>query len=226
MSRSSLLNIGKREVKPLQTKIQNRFRMIEVSKLVKAEWNYKKENAYIQSRLDNNINKNGQVQNIIVRQIGDDKYEVVNGNHRLTSLRTLGIEKALVCDIGNVSKELAVKIAFATNSIGFKNDPERLFSVIETILENEERERVIETTIYEDKDLTAILERIMSLEPQVREGEERDTILQHSSTIELKKDDAYEFRLCLDYLYVMLNTQTDEVVFNELLKRLEAMYVN
>ena len=53
---------------------------IEVSKLIKAEWNYKKENEELSKKLLANFKEYGQVENIQVRKLGD-KYEVVNGNH-------------------------------------------------------------------------------------------------------------------------------------------------
>ena len=42
---------------------------LEVSKLVKAKWNYKEENNVLTNKLLANIKKNGQVENLLVREL-------------------------------------------------------------------------------------------------------------------------------------------------------------
>ena len=46
-----------------------KWQEIELSKLVGAPWNYKKDFEYLEEKLINNIKKNGIIENIIVREI-------------------------------------------------------------------------------------------------------------------------------------------------------------
>ena len=55
---------------------------IEVKQLVKADWNYKQENEIQTENLINNFKRNGQIENIIIRELDSGFFEVVNGNHR------------------------------------------------------------------------------------------------------------------------------------------------
>ena len=56
---------------------------VKVSHLSKAAWNYKDEDAEQTKKLIANFKRNGQVENLQIRQRGNGSYEVVNGNHRL-----------------------------------------------------------------------------------------------------------------------------------------------
>ena len=47
----------------------NRFKELEFSKLVKASWNYKEEEPRLQSKLLENIKRNGQLETIIVESL-------------------------------------------------------------------------------------------------------------------------------------------------------------
>lgn len=111
----------------------NKFIEIEVSKLVKADWNYKEEDPKMQKQLVENIRKNGQLENIIVRQLGNGKYEVVNGNHRLDAFKELKFAKVTCCDVGEISEAHAARIAIETNETKFKSDNIKLAQLLENI---------------------------------------------------------------------------------------------
>ena len=63
------------------------FIEIPTDKLVKADWNYKTEDQEKQEKLKENIKRNGQIENIIIRELETGFFEVVNGNHRLSVLK-------------------------------------------------------------------------------------------------------------------------------------------
>ena len=99
---------------------------VPIESLSIAPWNYKEDDSVTQETLTNNIKKNGQLENIIVRTIGKDKYEVVNGNHRVGSFKDLGFKKVIVCNVGKISQEEAELIAIETNETKFKANNIRL----------------------------------------------------------------------------------------------------
>lgn len=72
------------------------FTDIEVSKLVKAVWNYKEEDEKQTQKLIENFKRNGQVENIQIRELDNGSYEVVNGNHRLDVMNELKMKKCHV----------------------------------------------------------------------------------------------------------------------------------
>ena len=65
---------------------------IEISKLIKADWNYKEENTTLTKKLTENIKRNGQIESIMIRELDTGFYEVVNGNHRIDVMRALKLK--------------------------------------------------------------------------------------------------------------------------------------
>jgi len=98
------------------------FVELPLTKLIKADWNYKTEDSEKQEKLKENIKRNGQIENIIVREVDDDKFEVVNGNHRLDVLSDLNYKKVHCYNLGKINKAQAIRIAIETNETKFESD--------------------------------------------------------------------------------------------------------
>ena len=92
---------------------------IQISKLVKANWNYKEENEKQTDKLLNNFKRNGQIENILIRELDTGFYEVVNGNHRLDVMKILKLKKAHAYNFGKISLAEAQRIAIETNETKF-----------------------------------------------------------------------------------------------------------
>lgn len=105
-------------------------RKVPISLLKKAPWNYKAEDEFIQGKLSENIRRNGQLETLLVRKLPDGGFEVVNGNHRLTSLVALGMKEALVLDLGTISDSEAKRLAIELNETRFPSDMTRLSQIL------------------------------------------------------------------------------------------------
>jgi len=110
-----------------------RWVVVPVEKLVKADWNYKKEDEATAESLAANFKRNGQIENILIRELPTGFYEVVNGNHRLDTLNALGIEKAICFNFGKISDAQARRIAVETNETKFDRDNVKLADLIKEI---------------------------------------------------------------------------------------------
>jgi len=109
---------------------------LPVTSLVRAPWNYKRSDVRVTDALMKNMARHrqmahadGVLQNVIVRAVGN-KFEVVNGNHRLEVLRRLGIASVLVFNLGVVSKEEAQRTAIETNETAFLDNRDMLASIV------------------------------------------------------------------------------------------------
>lgn len=109
------------------------YQKVPVKNLITAEWNYKKKDEELQKTLVNNIKKNGQIENIIVREIGDGKMEVINGNHRLEAFKTLKTKFVMVYNLGEVELEEAQRIAIETNETKFGTDNLKLENIFSNL---------------------------------------------------------------------------------------------
>lgn len=112
------------------------FISLNINRLVKADWNYKVDDDFLKEKLRNNIKANGQIENIIVREIKKDIYEIVNGNHRLDVFRELGIDEIMCFNLGKISEIQAKRIAVETNETKFANDTIKLSNIINEILQS------------------------------------------------------------------------------------------
>lgn len=135
------------------------FKKLAINQLVKAEWNYKEEDYLLSQKLFNNIKKNGFLINLIVRDLGD-KYEVVNGNHRLDVLNSLGVSQIVCYDLGKISELEAKKIAVETNETSFKANKQKVKNIIKEINESFELDVLKETLPFADFELDSILNEV------------------------------------------------------------------
>ncbi len=99
---------------------------IAIEKLEKAEWNYKKNDQALMEKLVANIKRNGQIENLIVRELPKGKYEIVNGNHRYDALVELKTKKAWCYNLGKIKLAMAKRIAIETNETRFDSDMGKL----------------------------------------------------------------------------------------------------
>jgi len=134
------------------------WKQIPIDELQEAPWNYKAEDERMEQALINNMKRNGQIVNLIVRTIGKDRYEVVNGNHRLRALRALGAKTALCFDLGEIDTATAKRIALETNEVSFAPNQEALTVVLKTIIDKYGLKDVAETTPFSVVELRDRLE--------------------------------------------------------------------
>lgn len=107
-----------------------------VEKLVEAPWNFKVDDLHKALTLFNGIKKNTQIVNMIVRPLGNGKYEVVDGNHRIIAMRDLKYEWAVCFNRGYVSEEEAMEIALTLEN-RFEYEETKLSRNISQILKKQ-----------------------------------------------------------------------------------------
>lgn len=129
------------------------FIEIDINKCVKADWNYKQNEQEKQGKLTNQIKKNGQLENCIVREIENGQYEVVNGNHRVDSFMELGLETILVYNLGSISLQTAKRIAIETNETRFNTDQIKLSEIIKNLTEDYDFPDLVDTLPYSETEL-------------------------------------------------------------------------
>lgn len=131
----------------------DRYKAVPIDKLVKAAWNYKTDDPALLEKLKANIKRNGQVENLLVRQLPTGFYEVVNGNHRYDALVQLEATEAVVFDLGTISDAQARRIAVETNETKFDTDNIRLAELIKEIRVEFDADELAESMPYSEEEL-------------------------------------------------------------------------
>lgn len=134
-----------------------KFEIKKLSDLVKADWNYKEDDEEQKAVLIANMQENGYVQNMVVRPLKNKKFEVVDGNHRLEALQDMGIEEAMVCNIGEVDLEHAQRLSIQLNETRFESNEYRLSQIIKSLAEKYSVEDLIKSLPYSEGQIDSML---------------------------------------------------------------------
>lgn len=125
---------------------------LPIGVLVKASWNYKADDDVILEKLTENMRRNGQIENIIVRELGGGQYEIVNGNHRLDAMRTLGMKTVKCYNLGSISEAQAKRIAVETNETRFPSNDDSLNNLLLELTTEFDIDDLIETLPFDYDD--------------------------------------------------------------------------
>jgi hypothetical protein len=129
------------------------FVEIKIIELVKADWNYKTEDLAKQEKLKENIKRNGQIENIIVRELETGYFEVVNGNHRLSVLKDLNHQKVYCYNLGKITQPQAIRIAIETNETKFDTDSITLAERVKELTEEFDLKDLVSTLPYSETEI-------------------------------------------------------------------------
>jgi DNA modification methylase len=136
----------------------NNIKQIPISQLVKADWNYKKEDKKTSDRLRNAIKNRGQLVLTIVRQLEKNRYEIVNGNHGYDIYKELGYEEVTCIDLGKISLEDAKQIALETNELRFASDDIRLGGLLKDLKEKYSLQELTKSLPYSEQQIDTKIE--------------------------------------------------------------------
>lgn len=129
------------------------FIELPIDKLIKADWNYKTEDRNKQEKLKENIKRNGQIENIIVRELETGYFEVVNGNHRLIVLKDLK-QKMIHCyNLGKINQTQAIRIAIETNETRFDTDSITLAERVKELTQEFDLKDLVNTLPYSETEI-------------------------------------------------------------------------
>ncbi|MBN1366517.1 MAG: ParB N-terminal domain-containing protein [Dehalococcoidales bacterium] len=115
---------------------------LEIERLKEAPWNANQMDEAMLSRLKESIKRYGIVENMVVRPIDNERYEVLSGNQRLKVLKEAGI-KQLPCVTVNLDDANARLLAQALNHIHGQDDLGLRAELLQQVLETMEKEDIL-----------------------------------------------------------------------------------
>lgn len=135
----------------------SRYKIVPIDSLIFADWNYKENDPELTVKLVENIKRNGQIENLLVRTLPTGVLEVVNGNHRLEALQIIGCKNAVVYDLGPITQHEAYRIAIETNETKFVADQIKLAQLVKEMSVNFTLEDLATTLPYNQDELNEYL---------------------------------------------------------------------
>lgn len=147
-SKMELKNISKDELAILENYI-----VLKPEQIVLPEWRLHLDNEDKQTKLDSNIARNGQIINIQVRELEDNKYEIINGRMRFKALSSKNF--IIAYNHGKISEEEAMRIALESD-IKFEHDTMKIADIIAKISSNYSFEELASTIDYDTDELESL----------------------------------------------------------------------
>jgi len=122
-------------------------------------------------KLKNALKYHGQIDPLIVREIGEEKYELINGYHRWLAMKELGWKKAEVKNLGKISREEAIKKALTLEEIRIPLD---VIEVAELLKNLKEAEVELEGLPYLEEEIKEKIELLEFDWENFKETEEEE----------------------------------------------------
>lgn len=139
--------------------------VLPIDALRKAPWNYKTDDPKLAEKLRANMERNGQLENIVVRQMDDESYEVVNGNHRYDAMVALGWTHATVLDLGPITTMQAQRIAIELNETRFASNPQALSELLVGLVDSFGEKDLVFTSPFSAEEMKILTDPTLFMPP-------------------------------------------------------------
>lgn len=125
----------KDKVEPQVLEVGSRLVKLPLAAVKPADWNYKQEATQAElKKLKASIIRDRSAGVLAVRQLKDGDYEVIDGNHRLAALQSLGVAEYVFENFGPISQAEAVTVARRRNHIWFEEDLMQLSKLMRDVV--------------------------------------------------------------------------------------------
>jgi hypothetical protein len=139
--------------------------VLPIDALRKAPWNYKTDDPKLAEKLRANMERNGQLENIVVRQMDDESFEVVNGNHRYDAMVALGWTHATVLDLGPITTMQAQRIAIELNETRFASNPQALSELLVGLVDSFGEKDLVFTSPFSAEEMKILTDPTLFMPP-------------------------------------------------------------
>ncbi len=141
-------------------KVRGVTRRLPPSKIKPNTWNYNTEPEEMFGKLVRTIRKRGFIDRPVVRKIGPDQWEYINGEHRHLAAEALAMPEVEVIDLGEVSDEEAKQLCIEGNEFKGRPDEVRLADLLRDINTTVPFEDIAATMPFSDKELRVYIDSV------------------------------------------------------------------
>jgi len=130
-----------------------RYKVVPLELLVGAAWNYKEVDEAIKEALSSNVKRQGQVENLNVRELDTGYFEVGNGNTRISVFNENGRQFTIVCDHGKLSEAEFKRRVIEQNETHNNPDNIKLAELMSELTEIYSAQDLAETMPYTEDEI-------------------------------------------------------------------------
>jgi len=188
-----------KKTKKPQSALDGKPKTVGIDEISPNPWNYNEQSRFVFERQKLSIHDHGFIEPIIVRQMSDDSYQIIDGYHRWLAARELNYSTVPVIDLGKVSDAVAKSMTVTANELHGQPNEVKLSKLLVSLAENSDKDEMLEKLPYTQKDLERLVKLTSNLWDQPEEpktpkagggGEQRDT---EPETDHYKDLNAYSF---------------------------------
>lgn len=171
------------------------MKVVDIKKVMLNPWNPNKMTERKYQGLKNSIQKFPEVlegNRIIVRKV-DNKYQIINGEHRYKALMELGHKEIPIMDLGKVPDDEAKLLTLTLANVGTEDFDKKL-RIIDSILESFDLKSVVETIGESEENIKYLLDNLETSVEDIKESTKSTFAeFQESNKDEVKEEDAGMF---------------------------------
>lgn len=138
-------------------KLINNVIEIELDKLEPNHWNPNQQSAFIYDKELNSIDTFGFIDPILIREIEDGKFQIVDGEHRWKAMKEKGAKTISAINMGKVDDVVAMQLTIITNETRGRTDRVKLVELLDSLKSETEVQQLYDNLPYEKAELDALL---------------------------------------------------------------------
>ena len=132
------------------------IQIVNIDTIQPNSWNPNENDDFMTEHIKQSIKEFGFVDPITVRQIGKDKYEIIDGEYRWKALKELGETTIKIINLGKVSDTIAKQLTLNLRNRGNENDI-KLVDLLKDLESDIGIEEMIKNIPIPQQDIEALL---------------------------------------------------------------------
>lgn len=132
--------------------------ILDIDSLAPNPWNPNEESDFMQEKLGASLEKFGQVAEVLVRELPDGRYEIIDGEHRWKEMKAAGAEKILVNNLGKVTDSDAKLLTMAANELHGNRNPVKLAKILRDLEKEDDWKEIAAIMPYNEIEMSNLLD--------------------------------------------------------------------
>jgi len=134
--------------------------LVELAAVKPNKWNYNTQTPAVFQKVVESIRRYGFSDPIVVRNLGSDKYEIINGEHRYRAAIELGMKQVPVFTLGVVDDVKAKQLCITLNELSGSPDEVRLATLMRDIASKADLIELADVMPYSGNEIRQMIDSV------------------------------------------------------------------